>query len=33
MPTMDQKATTHDVFGELNDRGVEFATLRTRSAS
>src|SRR5216684_1095216 len=30
---MDQKVTTQDVLGELNERGVKFATLRMRSAS
>src|SRR6266699_850020 len=30
---MDQQVTTQDVLGELNERGVKFATLRMRSAS
>src|SRR6266498_682196 len=33
MLIMDQKVTTQDVLGELNERGVKFATLRMRSAS
>jgi len=31
MLIMDQKVTTQDVLGELNQRGVKFATLRMRS--
>jgi len=31
MLIMDQKVTTHEVLGELNERGVKFATLRMRS--
>ena len=31
MLIMDQKVTTQDVLGELNERGVKFATLRMRS--
>jgi transposase len=31
MLIMDQKVTTQDVLGELNARGVKFATLRMRS--
>ena len=30
---MDQKVTTQDVLGELDERGVKFATLRMRSPS
>jgi hypothetical protein len=33
MLIMDQKVTTQDVLGELDGRGVKFATLRMRSAS
>ena len=33
MLIMDQKVTTQEVLGELNARGVKFATLRMRSAS
>jgi hypothetical protein len=33
MLIMDQKVTTQDVLGELDERGVKFATLRMRSAS
>ena len=33
MLIMDQKVTTQQVLGELDARGVEFATLRMRSAS
>jgi transposase-like protein len=33
MLIMDQKVTTQAVLGELNARGVKFATLRMRSAS
>src|SRR6266700_459798 len=33
MLVMDQKLTTHKVLGELDARGVKFATLRMRSAS
>ena len=33
MLIMDQKVTTQEVLGELNTRGVKFATLRMRSAS
>src|SRR5712691_10996735 len=33
MLIMDQKVTTQPVLGELNERGVKFATLRMRSAS
>ena len=33
MLIMDQKVTTQAVLGELDARGVEFATLRMRSAS
>ena len=33
MLIMDQKVTTQEVPGELNERGVKFATLRMRSAS
>ena len=33
MLIMDQKVTTQDVLGELDQRGVKFATLRMRSAS
>jgi hypothetical protein len=33
MLIMDQKVTTQEVLGELNERGVRFATLRMRSAS
>jgi hypothetical protein len=33
MLIMDQKVTTQDVPGELNERGVKFATLRMRSPS
>ena len=32
MLIMDQKVTTQDVLGELDQRGVKFATLRMRSA-
>jgi hypothetical protein len=31
MLVMDQKVTTQDVLGELNERGVKFLTLRMRS--
>src|SRR5882672_2841091 len=31
MLIMDQKVTTQEVLGELNERGVKFATLRMRS--
>ena len=31
MLIMDQKVTTHAVLGELDERGVEFLTLRMRS--
>jgi hypothetical protein len=30
---MDQKVTTQAILGELDDRGVKFATLRMRSPS
>jgi hypothetical protein len=33
MLIMDQKVTTQEILGELNERGVKFATLRMRSAS
>ncbi len=33
MLIMDQKVTTQDVLGELNERGVKFLTLRMRSRS
>src|SRR6266566_9029566 len=33
MLVMDQKVTTQDVLGELDDRGVKFLTLRMRSPS
>ena len=33
MLIMDQKVTIQEVLGELNERGVRFATLRMRSAS
>jgi transposase len=33
MLIMDQKVTTQEVLGELDQRGVKFATLRMRSAS
>jgi len=33
MLIMDQKVTTQEVLGELNERGVKFATLRMRSRS
>lgn len=33
MPIMDQKVTTQPVLGELDERGVKFATLRMRSPS
>ena len=33
MLIMDQKVTTQEVLGELNQRGVKFATLRMRSRS
>ncbi len=33
MLIMDQKVTTQEVLGELDERGVKFATLRMRSAS
>lgn len=33
MLVMDQKVTTQDVLGELDARGIKFATLRMRSAS
>ena len=33
MLIMDQKVTTQQILGELDDRGVKFATLRMRSAS
>jgi transposase len=33
MLIMDQKVTTQEVLGELDGRGVKFATLRMRSAS
>jgi transposase len=33
MLVMDQKVTTQEVLGELDARGVKFATLRMRSAS
>ena len=33
MLIMDSKVTTQDVLGELNERGVRFATLRMRSRS
>jgi len=33
MLIMDQKVATQDVLGELDERGVKFATLRMRSAS
>ncbi len=33
MLIMDQKVTTQDVLGELDQRGVKFATLRMRSRS
>jgi hypothetical protein len=33
MLIMDQKVTTQDVLGELDERGVKFATLRMRSRS
>ena len=33
MLILDQKVTTQQVLGELNDRGVKFATLRMRSPS
>src|SRR5260370_38026005 len=33
MLIMDQKVTTQAILGELNDRGVKFATLRMRSPS
>jgi transposase len=33
MLVMDQKVTTHQVLGELDQRGVKFLTLRMRSAS
>jgi transposase len=33
MVVMDQKVTTQEVLGELNERGVKFATLRMRSPS
>ena len=31
MLIMDQKVTTQEVLGELNERGVKFLTLRMRS--
>ena len=33
MLIMDQKVTTQAILGELDARGVKFATLRMRSAS
>ena len=33
MLIMDQKVTTQAILGELDDRGVKFATLRMRSPS
>jgi hypothetical protein len=33
MLIMDQKVTTQEILGELDERGVKFATLRMRSAS
>jgi hypothetical protein len=33
MLIMDQKVTTQEILGELDQRGVKFATLRMRSAS
>jgi hypothetical protein len=33
MLIMDQKVATQDVLGELDERGIKFATLRMRSAS
>jgi hypothetical protein len=33
MLIMDQKVTTQEVLGELDTRGLKFATLRMRSAS
>jgi hypothetical protein len=33
MLIMDQKVTTQEILGELDDRGVKFATLRMRSPS
>src|SRR6266700_5652430 len=33
MLIMDQKVTTQQILGELDDRGVKFATLRMRSPS
>ena len=33
MLIMDQKVTTQDVLGELDERGIRFATLRMRSKS
>jgi DDE family transposase len=33
MLVLDQKVTTHKVLGELDERGVTFLTLRTRSAA
>ena len=33
MLIMDQKVTTQDVLGELDERGVKFLTLRMRSRS
>jgi len=33
MLIMDQKVTTQDILGELDERGVKFATLRMRSKS
>jgi len=33
MLIMDQKVTTQAILGELNERGVKFATLRMRSAA
>ena len=33
MLIMDQKVTTQEILGELNQRGVKFATLRMRSRS
>jgi hypothetical protein len=33
MLIMDQKVTTQDILGELDERGVKFATLRMRSRS
>jgi hypothetical protein len=33
MLVMDQKVTTHQILGELNERGVKFLTLRMRSTA